>query len=377
MFGNEATRFRAADFFAVVLPGSYLVFIASSGVIVSVASTSSFSARAALWCGERSPLLPCMTPALRDTWTLLVVALLFFSWLVGSVYRALPVDRADKLCWMIFHSGKPTVDSHPGMHHMRFPYPKLIEKYWKAAGASAEAPTLDAWKDIMPDTEGSATGDGLSQAAGEKKRDSPELASERDCTYDYWKTYLAEYSPDAYARNQVRETRTRFFAGMFWSSGSALGIQASCLTFWALMHFGVYDRYGLAALLCCLGGYVAGLIALRQSQLDSISRTGWARCRRTFRCSSALLLVALIPIAVLVPGPWRVVVLSEGGLSWALLGLFGERLRFVRASEMMDLCLSYCVLRAKLDEARRGIGSQLNSALEPAKDCHASHGAVP
>jgi hypothetical protein len=203
-------RIQPVDFFAVWVPGAY---------VVGCACVAIFGGLDPLWVKEGMPV-----------WLRVSVAL-YVSYLLGSVIRAFPVDGPDRVCgWLVrfvllppiecvfsrsWKSGPVNVEgsrksgsarrsgrastipeklsNNSLVYRERFPYPRLLRRRYEQLRRGADVPK---W---------------LRDAVDAGKAGDPHVH------FDYWATCVSAQGDAPAGRVRELETRTRLVAGMLWA----------------------------------------------------------------------------------------------------------------------------------------------------------------
>lgn len=161
-------RVSGNDFFAVLAPGLfnflslYCVFM-----VLNNSLDDSF--------GE---IMVALSNSLVES-PLYILFVIFLSYLLGSVFRALPVGFAEKLI--------PPFTA-------KFPYPDML-------------------RDVVSNLKNYSSHKNIDK----KKFPTIDESFSKD-VYNYWKGQLCIQSKDGFFFYQSFETRSRFFAGMLWAS---------------------------------------------------------------------------------------------------------------------------------------------------------------
>jgi hypothetical protein len=165
------------DFFAILAPGLYLTAIASL-----------FMAALIRGPGQNwTEALNNLSNLIKLHWPLSIV-LFFFSYLLGNILRAIPVNIVDRICGPIF---KKTARNHHdrALYRDNFPYLPMLRQQ-----------LLDL------------------QANGLLKRSGLPDSSSAHTTFNLWKMMLCHRAPAMFDYIQDLEGRVRLFSGIIWSA---------------------------------------------------------------------------------------------------------------------------------------------------------------
>jgi hypothetical protein len=181
MNNSTLSRIGNVEFFAV-LPAGFYVFLVGYLVLsidnVNIASTQT------IWM-----MLEPLTKQMHQN-PILLLFIIFCSYLLGSIIRTIPVSWAEGLT--------PPFT-------IKFPHSERLMKLLEVLNANADATLHDIKK--VPKISGKVT--------------MP--------VFHYWKDALCVYSPHTFAYYERFEARTRFFVGMFWAG--AIGLLGSIIMF--------------------------------------------------------------------------------------------------------------------------------------------------
>ncbi len=186
-------RFSKSDFFSVLPPGFY-IFIVSYTTYSAATSEKADST-------ILSDILKLSNDIRTDPF--LIVFVLFASYLLGSIIRAIPIRF---LCRFT-----------PPFHD-DFPYPiRLNELINHLRNNRDRLGYENNDLSILPE---------LKDLDKINKKEKFEFIREYSDIYNYWKAVLCINSPGGFDYYETYETRVRFFAGMVWAGlvGIILGI---------------------------------------------------------------------------------------------------------------------------------------------------------
>lgn len=189
MVAQEMFSRVKTDFFAILIPGSFIMGVFVSGVLVFTQYDTNIGIM-----GRFNSLFG----TLKDNWVLSFIAFIMI-FLVGNLLRSIRVNKVDRIASFFF---KRFIKESRDQEYYRnpFPYRPLLEKIKKG---------LLEVKLIV---------------------DIP-LPEDRNTLHDvfiYWKTVIRMDSPGSFHHIQDLEGRVRMFAGMFWAG--VTGILGSIVT---------------------------------------------------------------------------------------------------------------------------------------------------
>ena len=165
------------DFFAILVPGSFILVIIAS---VSLALTQP---------GQTNGIIQRITPfflALKKYWPLLFL-IFIIAYLVGMLIRAIRVNLADKISKKLFSKWNKREWLQLG-YESPFPYPRVLEKVKEQLTES----------NLVADF--SLPGKGNLHNA-----------------YNFWKMVICAESQELFNYIQNQESMVRLFVGMFWT----------------------------------------------------------------------------------------------------------------------------------------------------------------
>jgi hypothetical protein len=172
-----------SDFFAILIPGSFVIGVIVSGVLVF----TQYDTKTGIM-DRFNPLFDTM----KGNWIFSLIAFVMI-FLVGNLLRALRVNNVDKISNFLFKRFIKNPFDKP-LFETLFPYRETL-KYIKAELLQVkliEDITLpedkNAWHDI----------------------------------YNYWKMAICIESPGSFYLIQDLEGRVRMFAGMFWAGAAGI-----------------------------------------------------------------------------------------------------------------------------------------------------------
>lgn len=189
MVAQEMFSRVKSDFFAILIPGSFIMGVIVSGVLVFTQYDTE------LCIMER---FNSFFNTLKDNWVLSFIAFIMI-FLVGNLIRSIRVNKVDRIANFFFNGfiKEPRDKAH---FENPFPYRAVLE----------EIKT------------------GLLKV---KLIEDIPLPENRDTLHDvfiYWKTVIRMDSPGSFHHIQDLEGRVRMFAGMFWAG--VVGIFGSIVT---------------------------------------------------------------------------------------------------------------------------------------------------
>ncbi|HHM06263.1 MAG TPA: hypothetical protein ENJ19_11080 [Gammaproteobacteria bacterium] len=173
------------DFFAVLPSGTYILL--SFYIFVIAGTDSQMQGGASLWAA----FIPLVDLTHSKPTTLLLM--LFSSYLLGSVLRALPVSFSEKAVNMFFSDKEP------------FPYQSELDNFFSELKRNSRIAGIDGH--TVPDGGNAIT-----------KR-----------VFNYWKHVICLHAPEAFVNYQEFEARTRFFSGMFLAGAIGAFVSLLCL----------------------------------------------------------------------------------------------------------------------------------------------------
>lgn len=194
---STVARIRTVEFFGVLLPGLY---------VMSAIGFAFVSAGARDWGTLSSKLKAAL--AVDPKW-LPTIAVLFASYIMGSMVRAFPVDSVDRrigglVRWIRGLNPKKDKENAQGsmlylLYGSDFPYQPWLEHH--------HALIVTTQKYLN------------SSAAVQESLKTGILPGDfrLHVVFDFWKAWLYAVEPDAGSHIQESEARTRMFCGMFWA----------------------------------------------------------------------------------------------------------------------------------------------------------------
>ena len=191
------SRIGRFDFFAILAPGFYLVAVATVFASAWMSGVNQ----------DAGGALRSLSEQLQSHWPL-SVALFFFSYLVGSILRAIPVAFSDRRCGRLFKRDD-LPDYERTMYEGDFPYPALLHLQLDALKANGLVPEM-----TLP------------------------VGNTAHPLFNLWKLQLCKRCPAVFAYTQELEGRTRLFSGMIWAfvSNGLLGLLGTILTLFGVFH---------------------------------------------------------------------------------------------------------------------------------------------
>jgi hypothetical protein len=163
-------HFSKSEFFSVLPPGFYIFMVIYSCYIVKCNVHSSHQ--------SLFNIIISLAQKINSNFTLLLF-ILFASYLLGSISRALPVRWAEH--------------SFPRFH-CKFPYPDRLNEVLNTLQVYGFSTKLNLKKIID-----------LSQGVPMH-------------LFNYWKDFICIVTPEGFEFYQTFETRSRFFAGIIWAA---------------------------------------------------------------------------------------------------------------------------------------------------------------
>jgi hypothetical protein len=268
---------------------------------------------------------PFYEQLLTSNWPLALVALVFATYVVGSVPRTVTVNTADSLCAMLF-SALPRREWDQALHESNFPYRMALQR------------TLDALQ-----VNGLYLNVGL-----------PEPGTSHTM-FNSWKVTICHKSPSAFAYTQALEARTRLFAGMFWAA--AVGVMSSILVFttFLVLLLGWWWSAGLAlaiALALAFRDVIKRLIRNINARLH-FQRFVDPSMLRSLGSGKYKLLLCVAGCAISFAAVWVVALINDLWIYWntiilvvslAIAASYGLQLRRVRGQESVLMFLTYLSL---------------------------------
>ncbi len=222
------------DFFSIMTPGFYILIIMVSAFISFYPGTET--------CFNWNGLLQ-IVKEWKAYWPLYLFAV-FIVYLIGSFLRAIPISTADKICKLIFS----------GMLKKKMSKVEIQEKSAKNLVTiyyNYPFPYHPAWERLFSYLQGNCFEEGAFNLPDRK---------DMHASYNFFKSVLCSYVPNAFAYTQTLEARVRLFAGMFWSGllGIAVFSMLGILHFnnliqivWSTTHLMIV---GMSFLICVLFG---------------------------------------------------------------------------------------------------------------------------
>jgi hypothetical protein len=196
-------RFGKVDFFGILLPGLFMLCSIYVAVVAYGSKNTSTSPSQAFSWNDGAPV----------PWAILVLFVLFASYLLGSIPRAFVVGPTDSLCnWPC---------------------------YWlRRAIRAAFKREMDLWRTTVRESRSFPYIEVLRQALKQLDKFKEDVGSvtlpeEKDhqglvVVFDYWKHVLSMRAPPVFAVAELHEGRVRFFVGMFWAG--AVGVVCAAAT---------------------------------------------------------------------------------------------------------------------------------------------------
>lgn len=181
------SRVSRFDFFAIMAPGFYIL---STFVVVATAIYDNGAAVNA-WVRLLSIVEKASSP-----WPM-VIGIILLSYLIGTIPRAVPVNRADKICKYLFkwlqREGYVRF-----LYEDHFPFRRVLEKQLTALQSNGFANSIKIPKE------------GTTHSL-----------------FNFWKMIVCEQSPAAFAFTQGLEARVRLFSGMIWAGVAGIVVSLS------------------------------------------------------------------------------------------------------------------------------------------------------
>lgn len=171
---NILNKFSKGEFFSVLPPGFYIFIVVYSCAYIDFTTSTKNST---LWDN-----LVLLARQLKDQ-PVFLIFVLFASYMLGSIFRALPVSWAER-----------TIPPYTS----RFPYPEIL-------------------KDVI---------DTLNKYQYSTMHDQAKMISYGKeipmHVFNYWKDVLCVNSIEGFSFYQTFETRVRLFSGIIWSSWAGI-----------------------------------------------------------------------------------------------------------------------------------------------------------
>jgi hypothetical protein len=167
-------QFSRSDFFAVLPPGFYIFVVVYSCAALDFIESSKDRT---IW-----KVIESLTDQIQQR-PLFLIFILFACYMLGSIFRALPVYWAER--------------SIPPFR-ADFPYPEILKEVMEVLNMNNDATKHDISK--MPSLK-----DGVPMHV-----------------FNYWKDVLCVNSIEGFEYYQTFEIRVRFFSGIIWASWSGI-----------------------------------------------------------------------------------------------------------------------------------------------------------
>lgn len=280
---------------------------------------------------------------IEENWPLTLMGIVFATYVVGSIPRAMSVNTADLICKSLFH---------------RF------QRYsWDRQLIRDDFP----YKHSLTNTLDSLKSRGLC-----KSQSFPE--TDAHTAYNHWKVTICNKSSNGFAFTQFLEAKTRLFAGMFWAG--AFGLLSSFLSLCALVisDFLIVERSPYQFVLfivlvvfllisvAIVSKTLLAKVTLSAGSQDHVTEQKNEDCTnshpgdKTVSCGSkpsrawwlVVLAVAILFAGIpIIPDPLIQLASIFLLISLAISISFGSHLRRVRGQEANLLYLTYLVLEGE------------------------------
>jgi hypothetical protein len=325
-------RIGKTDFLAIMAPGFFLLAVI---IFAGAAINESFRLVATDSRSEDSLSRAEIRAATQQTtylefftsqWPLTLVAVIFATYVVGSIPRAMAVNTADRLCAACFF-WVPRRPWDQLLFQGDFPYRSALKETFKVLKIN-----------------------GMDRGASFPKKGTSHTL------FNAWKVTICHEAPNAFAYTQLLEARTRLFAGMFWAG--AVGVVVSACLFLTFVVLLLHRWWWIAAVVIAVLGVLALILAWSFSDRDDkptsskaaqeIRVVGSLRFPRRFKLFLGFGIGSLSMCSI-----WGVAVISNPWVQWTTLILlaslaiafcFGFQLRRVRGQESDALFLTYVSL---------------------------------